>query len=626
MKILVNGKEAVLKKGMSFDYTSENRLFLGRDGYTLSIAFPMKDCAQNVAIFGHIDRLDVAKDVLKYECAIIDSRISLFGTLSIVKVSESEIEGQFAEGRCEQTLNNPFEDTYINELNLGTPWTTNQNDLTTAAAWKSYDDGAHAVALPWINEKFPDVPNNWVNYADNSYSWRTYIRDGREIKQIGNGPLSWQPYLLYIAKRICSEIEYDCDFSEWENSNARHIIICNSLPGSWGMPEFAKALPHWTVSEFFEKLELFLMCEFDFDHKAKSVKMRFSKNILDELKSEKIDNVVDSFSIDVATDEDTNCDYIASKRIAYKECDHSMANLYSCDWAISENTIIRYETLSELINANKLRWSDGLRGGSSARYGNTYAILYATNVDTHFVCRSIGTQQVTNYNRDDKAYTATIQKYVLQPINVFGSGKTEDENENTEEIEFVPVCIMDTYVSKDDDMGFMMFLNPSDGDCDSDEEDEDGVRNSNGEVTTMQPPITASIIAGEKEKSTSFYSEIYVAYWIGREQETGKTPYPIIDSMSMVSQDWKDLHWSGYSMRLFGKYAPKYFAASSLPQIDPRQKFKFSWLANTIPNPRAIFYIKGKRYLCEKITATFTEDGMSQLLKGEFYPLLDSED
>lgn len=36
-----------------------------------------------------------------------------------------------------------------------------------------------------------------------------------------------------------------------------------------------------------------------------------------------------------------------------------------------------------------------------------------------------------------------------------------------------------------------------------------------------------------------------------------------------------------------------------------------------------LFFVRGKRYVCEKITATFTENGMSQLLKGEFWPLLD---
>lgn len=89
----------------------------------------------------------------------------------------------------------------------------------------------------------------------------------------------------------------------------------------------------------------------------------------------------------------------------------------------------------------------------------------------------------------------------------------------------------------------------------------------------------------------------------------------------MVSQDWVSLSRLGLSMRITGNQTDT--LQSELPQIDPTQKFKFSWIDSTIPNPRAIFNIRGKRYLCEKITATFTESGMSQLLKGEFYPLLE---
>ncbi|MDE6553182.1 MAG: hypothetical protein K2K98_09545, partial [Muribaculaceae bacterium] len=57
--------------------------------------------------------------------------------------------------------------------------------------------------------------------------------------------------------------------------------------------------------------------------------------------------------------------------------------------------------------------------------------------------------------------------------------------------------------------------------------------------------------------------------------------------------------------------------------IDRKRKVTFKFLSDDIPNPRALFFIHGRRYICEKITATFTEDGMSQLLKGEFWPLLD---
>ena len=57
--------------------------------------------------------------------------------------------------------------------------------------------------------------------------------------------------------------------------------------------------------------------------------------------------------------------------------------------------------------------------------------------------------------------------------------------------------------------------------------------------------------------------------------------------------------------------------------IDTSTKVTFKFLADAIPNPRALFFIQGRQYVCEKITATFTDDGMSQLLKGEFYPVKD---
>ena len=59
-------------------------------------------------------------------------------------------------------------------------------------------------------------------------------------------------------------------------------------------------------------------------------------------------------------------------------------------------------------------------------------------------------------------------------------------------------------------------------------------------------------------------------------------------------------------------------------QLETKQKTTFKFLSDTIPNLRAVYYIRGKRYICEKITATFPENGMSQLLKGVFYPITDS--
>lgn len=58
--------------------------------------------------------------------------------------------------------------------------------------------------------------------------------------------------------------------------------------------------------------------------------------------------------------------------------------------------------------------------------------------------------------------------------------------------------------------------------------------------------------------------------------------------------------------------------------IEPKKKTTFKFLSDTIPDVRSVFLIRGKRYICEKLTATFTENGMSQLIKGVFYPIKDN--
>ena len=47
MHIYVNNKLAALKKGTSFEFVSDNRLFSGSDGYSLTITFPLRGCPVN---------------------------------------------------------------------------------------------------------------------------------------------------------------------------------------------------------------------------------------------------------------------------------------------------------------------------------------------------------------------------------------------------------------------------------------------------------------------------------------------------------------------------------------------------------------------------------------------------
>lgn len=59
-------------------------------------------------------------------------------------------------------------------------------------------------------------------------------------------------------------------------------------------------------------------------------------------------------------------------------------------------------------------------------------------------------------------------------------------------------------------------------------------------------------------------------------------------------------------------------------KIDTHFKYSFQWMQTDgmLPEVRDIFRIEGQEYICEKMEATFTSDGLSPLLKGEFWRLI----
>ena len=126
MGIIINNKQAVLKSGTSFDFIAENRLFTGSDSYTLSITFPLRGCAENVAIFGHIHRADVEKSKIVFDCEIRDKAFYRSGSITITEINEVEVKTQFLEGRSEQNFDDTFDEIYVNELDLGYPLSANR--------------------------------------------------------------------------------------------------------------------------------------------------------------------------------------------------------------------------------------------------------------------------------------------------------------------------------------------------------------------------------------------------------------------------------------------------------------------------------------------------------------------
>lgn len=323
MQIYINHRPVALKKGTSFEYVAENRLFGGADGYSLTITFPLKDCPQNLVVFGHINRKDVSAGKVIFDCELRDRNFHRAGCITITEINEAEVKTQFLDGRSEQNFDRTFDKVYINELNLGRPAFTEKKDITPQEAWNPAHNRYEAVALPWVNDYSGNIQNkaNCQRETEPPYAYEyNWSKD--------TTGLSWQPYLLFITKKICDAVGYSYDFPKWEKSGYyRNLLICNALPYAWYIPEYARALPHWTVEEYFEKLGLFLQAEFDIDHRERCVKLDFTGDVLQAAHTVRLDEVVEEYATEVKVKEERQ-EYAMAKNLVYKECDHEMWKYY----------------------------------------------------------------------------------------------------------------------------------------------------------------------------------------------------------------------------------------------------------------------------------------------------------
>ena len=445
MEIYVDHKLAVLKKGTAFDFVSENRYFSGADSYSMTITFPLAGCAQNIAIFGHINRKDVVAQQLLFDCEIRDRSFYKHGSITITEINDVEVKTQFLEGRSVQNYSDSFDVLYINELELGYPNTSPSSFPANSHIAHSFGNGLNYLALPWVNNSTGNIQNRTNDANDWPSSW---YYDTRE--------LSFQPYLIYLLQQICNAIGYTYDFSKLMNSQYKYLVVCNTLPAAWGCKNWATALPHWTLTELFEQLEYFLNGEFDIDHVSKHISFRFSTEAIASAGTVELTNIVDEFS---STVEDAgSCKYREYVNLKFAECDHRKWKYYSCKWFVdmmkNQDVILSYSLgtynqgrfYREVNNTQRLYIE--MRGAADyvqEQYDgwSTCFLYYCRAEDTYFVLRNYG-KYIVDSSQPENLEGNTRYLNTLEPVNMFGDSVV-DENAETIEMKIVPVWIDEAY-------------------------------------------------------------------------------------------------------------------------------------------------------------------------------------
>ena len=429
MTILIDNKPAVIKPDTTIDYVLTNLLFADREDFSLAFELPLRGCKQNREIFSNIYRKDVDITTLFYDAEIYSGKFHVSGAVAVVGVSDDNVKVQFLKGRSFKNFYVDWDDTYIDELDLGSYSTSRTSPPATM--WGSGD----VIALPWVNNASGNLQNR-AEKVNGTWQWHT-TQDDDDDTEVVRG-LSCQLRLYCLVEKICGALDYEFYGSQWEaDPEWSRLYMLNTLPYAREDYTWGAVLPHWSINEFFSELEKLLIGEFDIDHKRQTVTFSFSLQNQDDAGKVEITDIVDEFSVDV--DKDDKSDYSGTSNIGYASCGHELWNFCSCYWYFHKHPnahVQEYATLQAMMS--HLHTYGPSKGRSASGSTNDQWLLYAQDVDTFFVI----VEKLRKPTDERGSVVLYGSGYELRPLNRFGDWIKDDKNYNSkDEIKFVPAWL-----------------------------------------------------------------------------------------------------------------------------------------------------------------------------------------
>lgn len=287
--IFINNKPVVLPEDLSATLRFENPYFTRTSNYSLDIDLPMP---ANIAIFGHINRLDVKKQkIILPAKVVIDGKVLLDGSAVVVSMYDSSVKVQLMSGNAEfNILTNA--NVYIDELDLGeiTPPQAPQNGYFFPNAKKTEVYGSvDRVKSVWLPVMYDENMKRWYNEVVFRFGY-----DDFDPRPFYRG-CCVQPYLVVVIKKIIEYFGYKMGDNYIDQTWMRNLYVVSAVQTN----KISKALPHWTVSNFFNELEKFCGVITVVNEISKTISLVDIKTYYSSSDYVYLDNVLKEFETDI---------------------------------------------------------------------------------------------------------------------------------------------------------------------------------------------------------------------------------------------------------------------------------------------------------------------------------------
>ncbi len=599
IKLIIDGKEAVIKAGTSFKLTRMNPYFEDQGDFTFEVQLPLDGCAENLAIFGALHRTEVGlagwanKELPMH---LIAPPVNVVGVAKVMTVSEAEVKVQLLAGK---SAVNDFgkdaegKDLYIDELDLGLKL---DNTNTPVGYQDPYD-----VKKKHLYVTFPvkDSTGMIVNYP--LWTWHlsgtVWIRDYCTYKNY-----AVQPYLATVINSIIRKLGYWQLLNVFNSSWLKDVFVANNVQTN----NVDDILPHWTVAEFFTELRNAFGVYLDVGESVKSVNLVSLSSHYSGSAGVVLEEVLDELTADI--DHDENAKTTKEGNTEYEL--GSISGVLRLPDEVWQNAIIKTFSDDGLLR----RWiGENIREEekSSSKWlfvdlnlNRTYAYLKSAKDGKFYLAQVDAFPPLIRNGAYYKAATnrEINTKLRIVPLQMtYQNFKCEPYNPNLDELRGIPIL-----------MSYADSVVP-----DKQTYSVNGAINGNSESTTNETNkldklyVAFNSNAAWEKSGEGFpykvplginYLPTYDGFYLPLTLKTNiRQPFSLRPSLNETA-------CVGYNLEF-------------MDRIKTAVERQFLFWDDVDVDPTASYVIKGKRYACHKIEVTIDTNGVQPLKRGYFYEI-----
>lgn len=654
----IDGVPVVTKSGQTIKLVRENPIFTEAGDYTFDITLPLAGCPQNQRAIGLRHRPEVRLDDLcgkRMPFVLQTTVLRIDGTAIVTSVNQEEVKVQLLAGASDLNVSATTPqgtDVYIDEMDLGRAY--------EEEAKNAYEEGDRYMegkpyTLPprvklrqWVQESandgqiygtagvtdcvlFPVWSSADAGFA-NARGLREYFISGTKTKEEYRYPIkspsgtydeglvfAAQPYLVFIIERVLGALGYSVRRNDIRDTWMKDIFVANTRSEY----KFANIMPHWTVREFLDEVRRFFGVSIVVPKSGVAEIIRRANYYNAASSVISLTEVSDEHSADIDDDEDGGKD-ISTANVDYERPDtDDMLRLPDEVWENAIVQVFSYETIlrqwaAQNIPEDKRETSAWLLVDEDQ--GHTFAYLRSKqNGEYHLVqvdcCPPLirGGGQYSGKGRDIGITLRIIPaKMEWVPITYIKSTLKEGprpyyENSIEKDCMSVPTLVSsDTLCKINETYSVDAAINSE---------------SSSQENTTDERPDILRVALNTGKKWNYVAADENT-----RGPREAKLPVPL--GIAYCKQD------DGYYIPIIGadNYDQFNLTKTTSPSIradaietgyhvDTRCLHTFAFTDTCPIDVAAVFLIRNRRYVCQKIEYEIDEDGVRPMKRGYFYEL-----